>query len=181
RGPGNYYMIAPLLIAAGRLDEAEKDLSIGRELLDRPIPSLQHMYIAIVRGDGRAALQVAGQQRPPWRDMDLAIAAQLDPDRAVADAALAKVLDEGTWKKTSPYLVAQAYALRGDAGTMLEWLERTWALRDTSIRQVLYDPLILRFRDDPRLVAFCTRSGLPSPITSEALGIDRIRASLAAK
>src|SRR5690606_29917572 len=70
-GPGNYYMIAPLLIAAGRLDEAEKDLSIGRELLDRPIPSLQHMYIAIVRGDGRAALQVAGQQRPPWRDMDL--------------------------------------------------------------------------------------------------------------
>jgi TolB-like protein/DNA-binding winged helix-turn-helix (wHTH) protein/Tfp pilus assembly protein PilF len=178
---GNYHLLAPLLIGAGRLDEAEKNLSIARELASSPIPSYQLMYIAILRGDGRAALQVAGQQSPPWRDMNLAVAAQLDPDRAAADAALAKVIDEGTWKKTSPYLVAQAYALRGDLDGTMAWLERAWAVRDTTLRQLLYDPLVLRFRDDPRLAAFCSRIGLPPPSASEALGIDQIRAAAAAK
>jgi TolB-like protein/DNA-binding winged helix-turn-helix (wHTH) protein len=179
--PGNYFLLAPLLTAVGRLDEAEKDLSIARELASSRIPSYQHMYIAILRGDARAALQVAGQQRPPWREMNLAVAAQLDPDRAAADAALAKVIRDGTWKKTSPYLVAQAYALRGDADATVEWLERAWAIRDTNIRQLLYDPLVLRFRDDPRLVAFCAKIRLPPPAASEALGIDQIRAAAAAK
>jgi TolB-like protein/DNA-binding winged helix-turn-helix (wHTH) protein len=178
---GGYFLQVPQLIGAGRLDEAEKDLSIARELTDSPIPSYQHMYIAILRGDRKAALQVAGQQSAPWRDMNLAVAAQLDPDRAVADAALAKVIEGGTWKKTSPYPIAQAYALRGDAGKTLEWLERAWAIRDTNIRQLLYDPLILRFRDDPRLIAFCEKIGLPSPSQSEALSIDQIRAVNAGK
>lgn len=178
---GGYFLQAPQLIGAGRLDEAEKTLRIGRELSPYPIPSYQHMYIAILRGDAKAALQIAGLQPSPWRDMNLAIAAQLDPNRADADAALAKVIGNGTWKKTSPYLVAQAYALRGDADKTLEWLERSWAIRDTNIRQLLYDPLILHFRDDPRLAAFCRKIGLPPPRESEALSIDQIRASPAAK
>jgi tetratricopeptide (TPR) repeat protein len=174
---GNYYTLAPLLIGAGRLEEAEKNLSIARELAGIRTPSYLHMYIAVLRGDAQAALQVAGQQQPPWREMNLALAAQLAPDRAVADAMLAKVIDDGSWKKTSPYLVAQAYALRGDADRTLEWLERAWVVRDTNLHQLLYDPLVLRFRDDPRLVAFCTKIGLPPPSASEGLSIDQIRAA----
>src|SRR5690606_24464315 len=138
--PGGYFLQAPQLIGAGRLDEAEKYLGIARELASSRTPSYLLMYIAILRGNAQAALQIAGQQPAPWRDMNLAIATQNGPDRAAADAALAKVIEDGTWKN-SPYLVAQAYALRGDADKTVEWLERAWAVRDTTIRQLLYDPL----------------------------------------
>lgn len=179
---GGYFLQSPQLIGAGRLDEAEQYLGIADELAPHRIPSYQLMYIAILRGNAKAALQIAGLQQPAhWRDMNLAVAAQIGPDRAAADAALAKVIANGTWKKTSPYSVAQAYALRGDAGKAVEWLERAWAIRDTRIHKLLYDPLLLRFRKDPRLIAFCARIGLPPPDTSEGLSIDQIRAQLAKK
>ena len=106
--------------------------------------------------------------------MNLALVAQLGTDRAAAYAALAKVIGNGTWKKTSPYAVAQAYALRGDADQTLEWLQRAPA---DDLLFMLADPLILRFRKDPRLIAFCAKTGLPQPDASEALGIDEIQAS----
>jgi hypothetical protein len=132
------------------------------------------MYVAIVRGDAKAAQDVARSQSSPWREMNLAIAMQISADRTAADAALAKVLADRIWAKTSPYAVAQAYALRGDADKTVEWLERA-PPRD--IFFMLADPLILRFRDDPRLIAFCKKTGLPPPSESDALGIDQIRAA----
>jgi hypothetical protein len=131
-----------------------------------------------VRGDAKAALDAARNQPSPWRDANLAIAAQIAPDREAADAALAKVLADKAWTKTSPYFVAQAYALRGDADKTVEWLERTPARK---LLFMLADPLILRLRDDPRFIAFCRKVGLPPPSESEALGIDQIRALSAAK
>jgi hypothetical protein len=46
---------------------------------------------------------------------------------------------------------------------------------------MLADPLILRLRDDPRLIAFCEKTGLPSPRESEAMSIDQIRAANSAR
>lgn len=164
---------AELLMAAGRLDEAAKYFHIAERLAQpESPPSRQFMYAAIVRGDAKAALDAARNQPSPWREANLAIAAQIAPDREAADAALAKVLADKAWTKTSPYFVAQAYALRGDADKTVEWLERTPARK---LLFMLADPLILRFRDDPRLIAFCARTGLPPPNESEALGIDQIR------
>jgi hypothetical protein len=40
----------------------------------------------------------------------------------------------------------------------------------------LYDPVMLRFRDEPKFIAFCKKIGLPPPSDSEALSIDQIRA-----
>ena len=172
----NDFKYAELLMATGRLDEAAKYLRIA-EGLSQPKSSKPHqlMYIAIARGDARTAQEVAGHQRSPWREMNLAIAMQISPDRKAADAALAKVLADKTWAKTSPYLIAQAYALRGDPNRTVAWLERASA---GHILFMLTDPLILRFRDDPRLIAFCKKIGLPPPNTSEALGIHQIRARL---
>ncbi len=178
---GNHYLYAHLLIASGRLDAAENSIRFGRELQPRPGPPSELMYVAILRGDANTALDVAGRQPPLWREMSLAVAAQVGPDRAAADAALAKALGDGIWNKTSPYLIAQAYALRGDADKTVEWLERTWSMHDTSLHRLLYDPLILRFRNDPRLASFCAKVGLPPPSASEALSIDQILAASAGK
>ena len=177
----NYYHHAQLMLAAGRLDQAEQDLRIVSELEPAPHPSRKLAWIAIVRGDAHAALEVAKAQPAASRGIDIALAAQIGPDRAFADAAVARMLADQAVSRANPYLVAQVFALRGDAGRTVEWLERAWAIRDTSLHLLLYDPLILRLRKDPGLAAFCAKVGLPPPDASEALSIDQIRALLAAK
>ena len=170
----NAFEYAKLLLATGRLDEAAKYLRIAQNL-SQPKQSLSYafMHAAIARGDAKTAQDVARNQPSPWREMDLAIAMQISPDRAAADAALAKVIADRTWVKTSPYYVAQAYALRGDANHALQWLQRA---PTGNLLFLLADPLLLRFRDDPRLIAYCEKIGLPPPSQSDALSIDQIRA-----
>ena len=171
----NYYQYAKLLVATGRLDKATKYLNIAKGL-SQPASSPPHelMYVAIARGDLRTARELARNQPAQWREMNLAIATQISPDRAAADAALGKVLADKTWAKTSPYLLAQAYALRGDTEQTVAWLERAPA-RDVLF--LLADPLILRLRDDPRMIEFCKKAGLPPMSESDALSLDQIRAA----
>jgi len=38
-----------------------------------------------------------------------------------------------------------------------------WSNRDTGITYLVYDPFILRYKEDPRFVAFCRKVGLPVP------------------
>ncbi|WP_426688202.1 winged helix-turn-helix domain-containing tetratricopeptide repeat protein [Rhodanobacter ginsengiterrae] len=175
----NYYQYAKLLAATGQLDKATKYLRIA-EGLPQPesAPWNQRMAIAIARGDLKTAQEVARHQPSPWREMNLAIAMQISPDRAAADAALAKILADKVEAKTSPYAFAQAYALRGDADKTLAWLERAPA---HDLLFMLADPLLLRLRDDPRLIAFCQKTGLPAPGESDALSIDQIRAADSAR
>jgi tetratricopeptide (TPR) repeat protein len=173
----NAFEYATLLMATGRLDEAEKYLRTAEGLPQpKSSPLFPFLYVALLRGNAMAALEIVEAQQPsPWREMNLALAAQLGTDRDASGAALAKVIENGAWKKTSPYLISQAYALRGDADKTVEWLERAPA---GDLLFMLTDPLILRFRKDPRLIAFCAKTGLPPPDTSEALSIDAIQASL---
>ena len=175
----NHWEYARLLTASGRLDEATKYLHIAEGLSRmesrRRYPAL---FIAIVRGDADAALEIAAQAPAANRDLYMMLATQIGLDRAAADAALAKVLandaEAGNSWSTRPYHIAQAYALRGDPDRAMEWLARA-STHDFLF--LLADPLILRFRDDPRLIAFCAKIGLPPPAASEALSLERIRAA----
>ncbi|MFT3763764.1 MAG: winged helix-turn-helix domain-containing protein [Pseudoxanthomonas sp.] len=176
----NDFKYAELLMAVGRLDEAEKHVETAMELSKRTQSQPYYrLRLALLRGDAKAALEAARQANPDMRDLDLAFAAQIGPDRAAADAALAKLLrDDKDGDKRRPYDLASLYALRGDVDGTVEWLERA---RDRDILFMLADPLILRFRNDLRLAAFCKKTGLPPPSESEALSIDQIRAKLVAE
>jgi len=175
----NYFAYAGLLMAAGRLDEAEDHLRIGEGLQKSQPPSHLHVHLALLRGDAASARTRALAQSPRWRAFNLALAAQLGADRSAADEAVTAVLGDVRLTRAHPYAIAQLQALRGDAAGTVRWLERAWSARDPGLHQMLYDPLVLRFRKDPRLVAFCRRVGLPPPDRSEALGFDEIRARLA--
>jgi TolB-like protein/Tfp pilus assembly protein PilF len=167
-----------LLIAAGRLDEAEKEVKAGIELSG--YTSSQPYYrlrFALLRGDAKAAQEAATQTSTDVRDLSLALAAQIGHDRMAADAALAKLFrDHDDLGARQPYELASLYALRGEVDKTVESLDRTWANRDIAIHQVLYDPVMLRFRDEPKFIAFCKKIGLPPPSDSVALSIDQIRA-----
>ncbi|MEO5629720.1 MAG: hypothetical protein ABIQ62_08135 [Thermomonas sp.] len=167
----NYSQYARLLMATGRLDEAEKYLRIV-EGLSQPNLYL-HMVAALVRGDANAASKIATQTPADDRDLYLALAAQIGSDRTTANTTLASVLQNKAFAESNPFRIAQLYALRGDAGAAVKWLERA---STGDILFLLADPLILRVRDDPRFIAFCKKAGLPPPSESEALSIDQIRA-----
>lgn len=172
----NYFQYAELLMATGRLDEAEKFLRTGEALSGQSQP-YRHLMLALLRGDATAAGQVAAHALPGDRGLYMAMAAQVGADRAAADAALANFLGgRSGCDGCDPYDVATLYALNGDAGQAVAWLERAWAKQRGNALFILADPVLLRFRDDPRLIAFCRKVGLAPPSESDGLGIDQIRA-----
>jgi TolB-like protein/Tfp pilus assembly protein PilF len=158
-----YNWLGSYLSGLNRLDEAERAIRRAIEL--QPGAAANHEQLAIIeiqRGNAQAAL-AAAQQEPPgdWQDVALALARQIGSDRTAADAALKTLIDK--WASLSSYQVAQVYALRNDAKETFAWLDRAWSSRDPGIQYLLFDPLILRYKDDPRFAAFCKKVGLPTP------------------
>jgi len=118
--------------------------------------------------EARAAL-AAAQQEPDatYREIALTLAYQIGSDHAAADAALKKLIaDHGD---NAAYQIAQVYALRRDPDNTFKWLDRAWTSRDAGINYLLFDPLILRYRDDPRFAAFCKKVGLPTSTDAVAM------------
>jgi TolB-like protein len=173
----NHQQYARLLMASGRLDEAEKYLRTAESLpRTNPawnLPALQaRLTIALLRGDAASAMAVAMQAPAGSRTRFIALAAQIGADPAAADAALAAVLRDAAATNAHPYSIAQAYALRGDAQHAVEWLQHSPA---GALLFLLADPLMLRLRDEPGFVEFCRKAGLPAPKESEALSVEQIR------
>ncbi len=165
----NWY--SAYLSAVGRLDDAET--AIRKSIALRPQGSSAWTQLAIIeiqRGDVAAALKSA-QQEPEgiWRDIAMTMARQVGPDREAADAALESLIaDHGD---VAAYQVAQVQALRNDPDATFEWLERARASSDPGIGNTLIDPLVMRFKFDPRLAAFCAKVGLPPPAESQTKGL----------
>lgn len=159
------------LTADGRLKDGE---AAARRAIDlQPTASgywMQVVIIQILRNDAKAALEAAKHEpEDVWRDSALALALQIGPDRAAADAALKTLIDRHA--DAAPYQVAQVQALRRDPDAMFLWLEKARTSKDGALENLLIDPIILRYRSDPRLAAFCARIGLPSPLHSQTRGI----------
>lgn len=94
--------------------------------------------------------------------MSFAFARQIGGDRRAADSALTTFIEKDA--DQSAYQIAEVYALRNDAKSTFEWLDRAWNNRDQGIRYLLFDRLILRYKGDPRFAAFCRKVGLPVPV-----------------
>jgi serine/threonine-protein kinase len=152
-----------LLASLGRLDEA--DASIRKAIELQPTAASYHEQLAVVailRGDASAAL-AAAEAEPPgkWRDVGIALARQIGPDRAAADAALESLIRRHAGH--AAFQIAKAHALRGDPDRALEWLGRAYSQRDPGIPDLSWDPIIQRLRADPRFAAFLEKVGLPAP------------------
>jgi TolB-like protein/Tfp pilus assembly protein PilF len=158
-----YGWLASYLCGLDRLDEAERTIRKAIEL--QPSAAVNHQRLAIIevqRGNAQAAL-AAAQQEPAglWQASALALATQIGSDRSAADAALGTMIDK--YAGNLAYQIAEVYALRNDAQKTFEWLDRAWNIKDVGVVYLLFDPLMLRFRDDPRFSAFCRKAGLPVP------------------
>jgi TolB-like protein/Tfp pilus assembly protein PilF len=156
-----YGWLARYLMAVDRLNEAEWAIHRAMELQPAVAGRYQTLtLIEILRGHASAALSAARRETPGVaRDGALALARQIGDDRGAADAALKTLIDEDA--TGSAYQIAEAYALRNDPTGVFEWLDRAWSTRDPDLRHLLFDPIILRYKGDPRFAMFCRKVGLP--------------------
>ena len=158
-----YDWLSGYLSGLNRLDEAEQAIRTAIELQPSAAAHYDQLTIvAIQRGNAQAAL-AAARQGPPgnWQDIALALARQIGADRSAADAALKTLIDKDAG--IAAYQIAEVYALRGDANETFAWLDQASSNRDPGIQNLLYDPFLLRYKDDPRFAVFCKRVGLPAP------------------
>ncbi|MGH8129151.1 MAG: hypothetical protein ACRETC_12485, partial [Gammaproteobacteria bacterium] len=161
--------LASYQAALGRLDEAEVTARGAVALAPQAAFSYRKLTaIEVLRGDASAAL-AAARSTPPGRNQDIAMAwaLQIGPDRAAADAALKNLIAKHSGD--SSYQIADVFALRKDPDNMFKWLDQAWINRDDGIQYLLYDPMILRYKNDPRFAAFCKKVGLPTTTAAKAM------------
>ena len=169
--PNWWNWFSAYLSALGRLDEAET--AIRRSLALRPQGNSAWAQLAIIeiqRGDAKAALAAAANEpEGPWHDIAHTMALQIGTDRTAADTALRQLIKD--YGEVAAFQIAQVYALRRDDKQVFEWLERARVTHDPGVGNTLIDPLVMRYKRDPRLAAFCAKVGLPVPTVSETIGI----------
>ncbi|MEO7724029.1 MAG: tetratricopeptide repeat protein [Chthoniobacterales bacterium] len=148
------------LTALGRYDEAETAVRKAIELQPQSATSYARLaIIQIQRGKSGAAVEFAKKETDPfWRTSALALAHFANGDRAEADAALKKLIDENADNGASQ--IAQVYALRKEPDKMFEWLEHGWPTNDPGVDELLSDPFLRAYKDDPRFIAFAQKIGV---------------------
>ena len=156
----SHISLAVILMALGRYDEAEAALRKAIEL--QPQSSANYARLAqiqILRGKPGPAVELAKQETDPfYRTYAMALAHFANGDRAEADAALKKLIDEDAEDAGSQ--IATVYALRKDPEKMFEWLEHAWATHDSGVTVLLTDPFLRAYKDDPRFIAFAQKIGV---------------------
>jgi tetratricopeptide (TPR) repeat protein len=102
---------------------------------------------------------------PYWRTYTLALAHFANGDRAEADAALKKLIDENPDQGASQ--IAEVYALRKEPEKMFEWLEHGWPTNDQGVTDLLLDPFLRAYKDDPRFIAFAQKIGVMPKVAAK--------------
>ncbi|HEY1837113.1 MAG TPA: tetratricopeptide repeat protein [Rhizomicrobium sp.] len=158
-----YADLASYQLTLGRLPEAEQAMRRAIQLDPAGFNYYQELsFISIRRGDAQSALAEAQQEsRQPYRDLNVALAMQISPDRVAADAALKNLIDK--YADIAAYQVGDAYAIRKDPDNMFKWLERAYVQKDPGLLGMTGDPFILPYHHDPRFAALCVKAKLPVP------------------
>jgi TolB-like protein/Flp pilus assembly protein TadD len=148
------------LIPLGRYDEAEAALRNAIELQPQAAISYSRLaVIQILRGKPGAAVELAKKETDPfWRTYALALAQFANGAHSEADAALKKLIDEDA--DSSGTQIAEVYALRKEPEKMFEWLEHAWTTHDGGVNEILNNPFLLAYKDDPRFIAFAQKIGV---------------------
>jgi serine/threonine-protein kinase len=156
----SHYNVGLYLTGLGRYDEAEAALRKAIELQPQSTQNYDQLaVIQILRGKPDSAVELAKQETDAfWRTYALALAQFANGERAEADAALKKLIDQDA--DDAGTQIAVVYALRKEPDKMFEWLDHAWITHDAGVAQLLRDPFLRAYKDDPRFIAFAQKIGV---------------------
>ena len=121
--------------------------------------NLARSRILLVQGKMKEAMAAAeAEVEPFWHAYAVLINLYAQKRTAEADALLPDFIAQN--EHDSAYQIAQIYGFRGDQDLVFQWLERAYAQRDGGLPEILYDPLMTQFSDDPRWAEVLKKVGL---------------------
>jgi TolB-like protein/tetratricopeptide (TPR) repeat protein len=149
------------LYGAGRYADSE---AMYRRLLEAAPGFLwTRPYLAkalLMEGKPEAAVAMVQQEDDEeYRLIILPVALQAAGHQSAADEALKVLLTK--YADRDAYFVAMTYAYRGDHDLALQWLERAYTQKDTSLVEIVGEPLFKNLATDPRFKAFLRKMNLP--------------------
>jgi serine/threonine protein kinase/Flp pilus assembly protein TadD len=152
--------VARILHSAGRLVEAETEL---RAILARSTsPTREHAVLALVLVDqkrGEEALAEANAESAEWaRLWSRGIVYWRLGRNVESNEALAEL--ERKHADSSAFQVAQIRAVRGEADTAFEWLERAYVARDAGVALAKVSASLRGLHGDPRWAEFMRKMRL---------------------
>jgi TolB-like protein/Tfp pilus assembly protein PilF len=157
--PG-YHALGLALIYAGQLDEADQ---VYQHLLtlnpEFTAGNLARSRVMLLQGRPDEALTIAEREVEPfWREFGMLGALYVLGRTDEADARLVDFIDQN--QNDSAYQIAQLYGFRDDQDKVFEWLERAYDQRDGGLPEMLLDPYLRKFSDNPRWAALVKKVGL---------------------
>ena len=161
-----HFYTGQFLLALGQLDEAEAELKRAIDLQPTAVGFHGYLAMAYIK-HGRldqALLMAKAEPSPALQRGALAMVYLAQNDNTRAQAQLAEVIRLDA--DYSQLLIADVYAVRGDADQAFAWLNRGLAARDPGVAALYEDPfLVPALRNDPRLAVLMKKLGLPDPNT----------------
>jgi adenylate cyclase len=157
RDPLNFNLvdgIAENYYRTGRLADAKQILSTHIEREPRSEWSRAMLSrVLLVQGKADVALATLREEVDEGaRIAYLPIMLQANGRQSDSDAAMKELV--AYWGDGCAICIARAYAYRGDKDRALDWLDRAHRMRDSSIMNVIDEPLMKSLADDPRYKAF---------------------------
>ncbi len=113
--------------------------------------------------DGRreeAMKEFLAEDEATSRDAGLALVNHAMGKQAKSDAALNRLINEGT--QSWPYGIATTFGYRAEKNKAFEWLQKAYVARDSDLGMyVLGDPLLATLHEDRRYKALLKKMNLP--------------------
>jgi TolB-like protein/Tfp pilus assembly protein PilF len=155
-----HHALGMALIYAGQLDEAEQVyqhlLTLNSEM---PTANQARARVLQLQGRPQEALAIAEQEADPfWREYGTLIAFYALGRTEEADARLPLFIEQN--QGDSAFQIAQIYGFRGDDDKVFEWLARAYVQRDGGLPEMMFDPYLRKYWDDPRWAAILKKAGL---------------------
>jgi len=154
-----YSNLGLALHAGHREVEAEAAYREALELAPQKIITRAALSLALLaQGRGEEALaEAAREPDDAFRLWALAIVRHGLGHRAESDDALRKLSKQ--FADRSAFLIAEAYAMRGETDAAFAWLERAHTQRDTGLSEIKWSPEFSVLHEDPRWRAFVKKMG----------------------
>jgi len=155
-----HHALGMALIYAGQLEEAEQ---VYQHLLrlnsEMPTANQARARVLQLQGRPQEALAIAEQEADPfWSEYGTLIAFYALGRTEEADARLPGFIEQN--QGDSAFQIAQIYGFRSDDDKVFEWLDRAYVQRDGGLPEMMFDPYIRKYWDDPRWAAILKKAGL---------------------